>query len=78
MGNELLTDYQKKKIARDNAIVAKFNDMKKRYPNASNNRIFGTMAKDTYISAQGIRMLLIRRGVVKVRQRVKRAESRGL
>ncbi len=75
MENELLTDFQKRQIARNNMIVAKYREMRKQYPNAANNRIYEAMAKDVDYSAQGIRLLLIRRGIVKTRPRSGRTKS---
>lgn len=66
---ELLTDFEKKMRARDERIIAMYRRLKKQYPNATNNRIYGEMASDIGFSTQGIRLTLIKYGVVKKRVR---------
>lgn len=62
---ELLTDFEKKKKARNERIISMYLRLKKQYPTATNNRIYGEMASDIGLSAQGIRLTLIQYGVVK-------------
>jgi hypothetical protein len=72
---ELLTDFEKKKKARSERIIAMYRRLKKQYPNTTNNRIYGEMASDIGLSAQGIRLTLIKYGVVKKRVRNPKIKS---
>ena len=76
MGNELLTEFEKKRFMREKMVVEKYNEIRKQYPDVSNHRIYKAMEKDTCYSMQWIRLILIRHGIVKTRPRSGRTKNR--
>lgn len=67
MANELLTNYERKILERDNRLISQYLSLRSQYPEAKDNRIFGLIASKEKLTVVNVRTRLLKRGVIQKR-----------
>lgn len=66
---QLLTTFEKKKLARDKHLISLFLELKNKYQEVTNWRIISLIAQQENLSTQTIRKILLQNKIIQKRER---------
>lgn len=66
---QLLTNFEKKKLARDKHLISSFLELKNKYQEVTKWRIISLIAQQENLSSQTVRKVLLQNGIIQKRIR---------